>query len=107
VIFDRLGAVPMAERLRQQMRKAGMQAVPRGPRESTRGNVAGLTTRELQILGYVAMGWQNARIASALSRSTWTVEHHIASILAKLRAGTRNDAVEIARRSGVLVDCNG
>ena len=100
--FDRLGARPMAERLRRRMRRAGTQAIPRGPRESTRGNDAGLTARELQILRMVADGWPNARIADALSRSLRTVEHHIASILAKLEVGSRSEAVEAARTRRIL-----
>ena len=102
VIFDRLGASPMADRLRQQMRAAGVRAVPRGPRASTRGNSAGLTAREVQVLGLVANGWQNARIAARLSRSPRTVEHHLAGILSKLDANSRNEAVARARARGIL-----
>jgi DNA-binding CsgD family transcriptional regulator len=102
VIFDRLGASPMADRLRQQMRAAGVRAVPRGPRASTRGNSAGLTAREVQVLALVANGWQNARIAARLSRSPRTVEHHLAGILSKLDASSRNEAVVRARARGLL-----
>ena len=102
VIFDRLGASPIAGRLRQGMRAAGMAAVPRGPRASTRGNAVGLTAREVEILELVAKGWQNSRIAERLSRSPRTVEHHLASILAKLQAGSRGEAVEAARSCGIL-----
>jgi DNA-binding CsgD family transcriptional regulator len=101
-IFDALGADPIADRLRQQMRLAGTQAIPRGPRESTRGNAAGLTVREVQILKLVADGLQNAQIAESLSRSTRTVEHHIASIMTKLDAGTRSEAVAKARSRQIL-----
>ncbi len=102
VIFDRLGASPMADRLRQQMRAAGVRAVPRGPRASTRGNSAGLTTREVQVLALVANGWQNARIAARLSRSPRTVEHHLAGILSKLDASSRSEAVARARARGII-----
>jgi DNA-binding CsgD family transcriptional regulator len=102
VIFDRLGAGPMADRLRQQMRAAGVRAVPRGPRASTRGNSAGLTAREVQVLALVANGWQNARIAERLSRSPRTVEHHLAGILSKLDACSRNEAVARARARGII-----
>lgn len=101
-IFDRLGARPMADRLREQMRSAGVRAVPRGPRASTRGNSAGLTAREVQVLALVANGWQNARIAARLSRSPRTVEHHLAGILSKLDASSRNEAVARARDRGIL-----
>jgi DNA-binding CsgD family transcriptional regulator len=101
-IFDRLGARPMADRVRQQMRAAGAQAIQRGPRPSTRDNVAGLTARELQVLTLVAQGFANAQIAARLSRSPRTVEHHLEAILAKLRAGSRSEAVTIARQRGII-----
>jgi DNA-binding NarL/FixJ family response regulator len=92
----------MADRLRQHMRAAGVRAVPRGPRASTRGNIAGLTAREVQVLALVANGWQNARIAARLSRSPRTVEHHLAGILSKLDASSRNEAVARARARGII-----
>ena len=49
-----------------------------------------------------AIRGQNAQIAANLSRSTRTVEHHIASILAKLAVATRSEAVDAARRRGLL-----
>ena len=101
-ICDRLGAMPLAERLRRRMREAGLVAVPRGPRASTRSHAAGLTTRELQVLALLARGWQNSRIAAELSRSTRTVEHHIASILGKLDAASRAEAVAVARERGIV-----
>ena len=101
-IFDRLGASPMAERLRQQMRSAGVPAIPRGPRRSTLGNAAGLTLREVDVLALVARGWQNSHIATRLSRSPRTVEHHLAAILGKLDARSRIEAVAIARERGIL-----
>jgi DNA-binding CsgD family transcriptional regulator len=84
------------------MREAGVKAVPRGPRPSTRQNVAGLTTRELEVLELIAEGRQNAQIAARLSRSPRTVDHHLASILAKLDTATRGDAVVEARKLGIL-----
>lgn len=101
-IFDRLGAGPMADHLRREMRAAGVQAVPRGPRPATRGNPAGLTEREVEILSLVAKGWSNARIAERLSRSPRTVEHHLEAILAKLDVGSRGEAVEVARDRAIL-----
>lgn len=101
-IFDRLGAAPMADRVRQTMRVAGVQGIPRGPRESTRYNAAGLTSREVEVLRLVAEGWQNSRIAEKLSRSPRTIEHHLAAILAKLGAASRSEAVAAARDRGIL-----
>lgn len=101
-LFEVLGAQPMAERLRHQMRAAGVRAVPRGPRLTTRDNIAGLTTREMQVLTLLGEGLQNAEIARHLSRSPRTVEHHLAAILAKLAVDSRGEAVEVARQRGIL-----
>jgi DNA-binding CsgD family transcriptional regulator len=101
-ILDRLGARPLAERLRAQMRAAGVRSVPRGPQPRTRSNAAGLTARELEVLALVAEGWRNAQIAARLSRSTRTVDHHLEAILAKLGAATRGEALAAARRLGLL-----
>jgi ATP/maltotriose-dependent transcriptional regulator MalT len=101
-LFDSIGGQPMAERLRQQMRAAGVRAVPRGPRLTTRDNIAGLTTRELEVLTLLGEGLQNAEIAQRLSRSPRTVEHHLAAILAKLMVDSRGQAVQVARQRGIL-----
>jgi len=76
--------------------------VPRGPRPTTRDNIAGLTTREMQVLALLGESLQNAEIAQRLFRSSRTVEHHLASILAKLAVESRGEAVEIARQRGLL-----
>ena len=101
-ILDPLGAAPLAEHVRRQMRAAGVRSVPRGALARTRANAAGLTTREVEILELVAAGSRNAEIATRLSRSPRTVEHHIESILAKLAVASRADAVAAARRLGLL-----
>jgi DNA-binding CsgD family transcriptional regulator len=101
-ILDRLGARPLAERIRQQMRSAGVRSVPRGPLAATRSNTAGLTARELEVLALLAEGSRNAEIASRLSRSLRTVDHHVEAILAKLDVATRGEAVAAARRLGLL-----
>jgi len=101
-LLDRLGAPPLAERVRREMRSAGVRSVPRGALAATRRNAAGLTARELQVLELVAAGCRNAEIATRLSRSARTVEHHLESILAKLEVGSRADAVRAAQRLGML-----
>ncbi len=82
--------------------RGGVRAVPRGPRPTTRDNIAGLTTREMQVLALLGESLQNAEIAQRLFRSSRTVEHHLASILAKLAVESRGEAVEIARQRGLL-----
>jgi len=101
-IFDRLGAAPAAARLRRQMRASGVRAVPRGPIGVTRANSAGLTRRQVQVLGLVDEGLSNTEIASRLCISTKTAEHHVSAIMARLDAPTRQEAAAAARNRGLL-----
>ena len=94
-IFERLGAGPIIEKLKEQMRVQGTR-VPRGPRAATRENRFGLTSREMEVLGHLAKGSSNPAIAKSLSLSTRTVEHHIASILQKMQVKSRSEAVVLA-----------
>jgi len=61
-----------------------------------------LTPRELEVLEMVAYGRRNRQIADRLVLSVRTVETHIRSILAKLAATSRMEAVVNARRAGWL-----
>jgi two-component system NarL family response regulator len=63
---------------------------------------SGLTRREIQVLQFVADGNGNKEIAVALSISEGTVKTHVSSILAKLDAADRTQAVTIALRRGIL-----
>ncbi len=94
-----LGAAPLARRATRRLRELGLR-VPRGPYAAARGNRAGLTARQLEVLRLVADGRTNAEIADALVVSLRTAEHHVAAILAKLGASSRRDAV---RRAGDLL----
>lgn len=61
-----------------------------------------LTDRERQVLHLLAQGKSNKEIAAALSISERTVKFHVSSILAKLRAGNRTEAVTIAAQRGLV-----
>jgi DNA-binding CsgD family transcriptional regulator/tetratricopeptide (TPR) repeat protein len=101
-IFERLGARPAAERLRQTLRATGVRGIPRGPRPSTKENPVGLTSRQMEVLALMTDGLANAEIAEHLFISTKTVDHHVSAILAKLNARTRAEAVSDALRSGLI-----
>src|SRR5262249_43509432 len=102
VIFDRLGAGPAAERLRQALRASGGRGIPRGPRASTRGNAAGLTNRQVEIRAAHADGVRHSEGAGRPVISAKTVDHHVGAILAKLDAGTRAQAASMAIQSGLI-----
>ena len=101
-IFDSLGAAPAAARVRRQLRAGGSRAVPRGPIAGTRANAAGLTRRQVQVLGLIAEGLSNAEIARRLCISAKTAEHHVSAIMARLDVPTRQEAAAAARARGLL-----
>ena len=100
-IFERLGARPIVEILKRQMRAQGIQ-IPRGPRPATRENPFGLTAREMEVLSCLARGLSNSAIAKHLTLSTRTVEHHTESILRKMGVQSRNEAVALASKQHLL-----
>lgn len=61
-----------------------------------------LTPREHEVLELLAEGLSNKLIALRLDISEHTAKFHVNSILEKLEADTRTDAVVRAARSGVL-----
>ena len=61
-----------------------------------------MTTREVEVLQHMARGESNKEIGSALFVSEGTVKTHVKSILAKLDAISRTEAVTIAARRGII-----
>jgi DNA-binding CsgD family transcriptional regulator len=62
-----------------------------------------LTDREMQVLALLAEGASNKLIARRLGISAHTAKFHVASLLEKLDAVSRTDAVAHAARIGVLL----
>jgi DNA-binding CsgD family transcriptional regulator len=61
-----------------------------------------LTARELEVLSLVRRGHTNSQVAEQLFISERTVKFHITSILSKLYAKTRTEAVDTALKRGLL-----
>ena len=61
-----------------------------------------LTVRETEVLINVADGFSNAEIASRLFISEATVKAHMKSVLGKLDATSRTEAVALASRRGII-----
>ena len=100
-ILDALGAAAAADRARERLRAMGTR-VPRGPRPATRANPAGLTDRQLAVLGLVSEGMTNAEIADRLTVSVRTVDHHVAAVLGKLGVRSRREAAAAAHERGMV-----
>jgi DNA-binding NarL/FixJ family response regulator len=60
-----------------------------------------LTARELEVLGFLADGVNQAQIASRLVLSPRTVGTHIQRILKKLDVNSRGQAIAVALRNGI------
>jgi NarL family two-component system response regulator YdfI len=62
-----------------------------------------LSAREIEVLALMAQGLANKNIADRLSISEHTVKFHVSSILSKLGAATRTEAVTRGLKDGLLV----
>lgn len=103
-IFATLGAAPAITRLRNRARSAGVRGLRRGPYAKSKQNEFALTAKELDVLRLVIAGKSNVEISDVLVRSHRTVEHHVSSVLAKMNARNRADAVLIAAEKKLFAD---
>lgn len=104
-MFDRINCVASAQygrRLARRLATAGLKGIKTGPRAAARANRFGLTPKERQIAAHLAQGHSNHQIATAVSRSERTVEHHVSTVLAKLGAKRRGDVAQILGEAGEL-----
>ena len=102
--LQRLGAATAAALVGRRLRARGVRGLPRGPRAATRRNSHGLTARELDVLRLLAEGLRNTVIAERLYVSPRTVDYHVSSVLRKLDARSRGEAVAAARRLELMQD---
>lgn len=61
-----------------------------------------LSSREIEVLGLIASGNSNKRIADQLSIGESTVKSHVTNILSKLSANDRAHAVTIGLKRGII-----
>ena len=66
--------------------------------EDNESSQSPLTNRETEILSYVAKGFTNKEIASALRISSKTIEYHLSSIFKKTESTNRTEAVNNAMK---------
>jgi len=95
VITENLLAKPrVAERVLKQFQDLSLAGM------TMESLAAPITSREMEVLGYVARGYGNKQIAHTLNICEQTIKHHITSILRKLDANDRTHAVVLAIRHG-------
>ena len=82
-VFEHLGAEPALVRLEQLL-------------GGGRARDAGLTPREVQVLGHIAAGKTNRQIAAELTLSEHTVRRHVQNIFSKLDVSSRAAATAYA-----------
>jgi DNA-binding NarL/FixJ family response regulator len=75
---------------------------PGPPRPRDTSMLPELTTRELEILGWVAAGSSNGRIARELYVTEQTVKFHLSNIYRKLGVANRTEASYYAHLHGLL-----
>ena len=61
-----------------------------------------LSKREMEVLILIKDGQRNPEIADTLGLSTKTIENHVRSILQKLGAKNRTEAVVIALKQSII-----
>jgi DNA-binding NarL/FixJ family response regulator len=82
------------------LRVQDMEALPG---EVKRTEAVPLTPREIEVLELVADGLGNKEISFRLGISEHTVKFHVNSILGKLNAATRAEAVAVGIREGLIL----
>ena len=95
-INETLSARPkLAEQVLQQFQELSW-------RSEAEGFISPLTPREKEILNYIAKGYLNKQIAAELDISEQTIKNHVTSILRKLNANARTEAVVVAIKQGLI-----
>ena len=86
----------VAEQILQQFRELSRE-------KETASFMSPLTPKEMEVLKYMAEGYLNKQIADKLDVTEQTIKNHITSILRKLNANARTQAVVIAIKKGLVI----
>ena len=97
-----VGAVRAASRGQSVVRADELSDLLAHLSHTTNGRGQWLTTREIDVLRLLALGRTTPDIAAELFVSAHTVRNHISSILSKLGAHSKLEAVAVAARDGVI-----
>ncbi|MBO3747910.1 response regulator transcription factor [Streptosporangiaceae bacterium NEAU-GS5] len=95
-VAERLGAEPFRAALEELGRRARFAQTAEGD-----ASLAGLTSREREVLALVAEGMSNREIAERLFISQKTASVHVSNILAKLGVTSRGQAAAVAHHEGL------
>lgn len=79
------------------------QGDKRSRQSLTRGDAAKLSSREIEVLTWVASGKSSSVIAALLGISARTVNFHVENAVRKLGAANRSQAAVVAAQQGVIV----
>jgi len=95
-ISDSLNRRPkVAEKILHQFQELSQQ-------QEVETLISPLTSRETEIVDYMAQGYANKQIAAKLKISEQTIKNHVSSILSKLDANARTEAVVKAIKKGLI-----
>jgi DNA-binding NarL/FixJ family response regulator len=95
--FERLGAVPWAERAKTELHASGETVQPGGVIATNE-----LTPQELQVALVVAKGATNREAGAALFLSPKTIEAHLGRVYRKLDVRSRTELAALLAREEVL-----
>lgn len=108
VLPEQVSAADLAAAVRTVA--AGLAVMPVEYAEAVAGRARGvrverepLTPRELEVLRWMGRGQSNKEIAARLGISDHTAKFHVASVMGKLGAGSRTEAVTEGLRQGLIL----